>query len=212
MIRALTLDLYGTALEPRRPVAQTYAEHGQSWGVEQDATHLLAALRAAIEQTQREQRMLDDGRFFWQTVVRRATGCSDPDYFEGLFVYFGSPRAYRLAPGLEACCLDLTKAGVRLGIISNADTRSLQVIEGLGLSQLVDHVLLSAERPWDKPDPRIFMESCNLLDVAPNHTLHVGDSLLDDVQGAHGAGLQALHWGVEATHFDQVRDRVLSER
>ena len=40
---------------------------------------------------------------------------------------------------------------------------------------------------------------------------HVGDTLRDDIEGARGAGLQALHWGVDATHFSQVRDRVLAE-
>jgi REG-2-like HAD superfamily hydrolase len=212
MIGALTLDLYGTALEPRRPVAVTYAEQGQGWGVEQDPVRLMAAFRRAIQQTMLEQRMLGDGRDFWQAVVARATGCADPDYFEGLFLYFGSPRAYHLAPGLEECCLDLSRAGVRIGIISNADTRTRRVIEGLGLSQLADQILLSAELAWDKPDPRIFHEACQLLDMPPARTLHVGDSLLDDVHGARDAGLQALHWGVEVDHFHRVRDRVLAER
>ena len=212
MIGALTLDLYGTALQPRRPVSVTYAEHGQGWGVEQDATRLMSAFRRAIQQTMLEQRMLGDGREFWQTVVTRATGCDDPDYFEGLFLYFGSPRAYRLAPGLEDCCLELSQSGVRIGIISNADTRTRRVIDGLGLSQLVDEILLSAERPWDKPDPRIFHEACSLLDMPPARTLHVGDSLLDDIHGARDAGMQPLHWGVEVDHFHQVRDQVLADR
>ncbi len=211
MIRALTLDLYGTALQPRRPVAITYAEHGQGWGVEQDPEQLMVAFHNAIREIMTQQRMLGDGREFWQAVVTLATGCDDPDYFEGLFLYFGSPRAYRLAPGLEDCCLELSGHGVRLGVISNADTRTQRVLEGLGLSQLVDVVLLSAELAWDKPDPRIFHEACQLLDVPPKHTLHVGDTLRDDIEGARGAGLQALHWGVEATHFSQVRDRVLAD-
>lgn len=211
MIRALTLDLYGTALQPRRPVAATYAEHGQAWGVEQDHDRLLHAFHDALQLTTSEQRMLGDGRSFWRTVVERATGCVDPDYFEGLFLYFGSPRAYQLAPGLEDCCLDLSTAGVRLGVISNADTRTRRVLEGLGLSQLVDVVLLSAELAWDKPDERIFHEACQLLDSPPTRTMHVGDSLRCDVEGAQAAGLHALHWGTEATHFHQVRDRILSE-
>jgi REG-2-like HAD superfamily hydrolase len=212
MIQALTLDLYGTALQPRRPVTVTYAEHGQAWGVEQDPQRLMAAFQVALREVNAKQRMLGDGRDFWTEVVARATGCADPDYFEGLFIYFGSPRAYRLADGLEDCCLELTKAGVRLGVISNADSRTRRVIEGLGLSQLVDMVLLSADLPWDKPHPAIFHEACQLLDVPPARTLHVGDSLECDVEGGRGAGLQVLHWGVEAEHFDQVRDRVLDSR
>ncbi len=212
MINALTIDLYGTALQPQRPVAQTYAEQGQAWGVEQDPRRLEAAFRRALQQTLLEQRMLGDGRAFWETVVARATGCADPDYFEGLFIYFGSPRAYRLAPGLEDCCLALSEAGVRLGVISNADTRSRAVLAGLGLSQLVDHILLSAERPWDKPDPRLFHEACDLLEQVPGVVLHVGDSLHDDVHGARSAGMQALHWGHDVEHFDQVRRHVMAQR
>lgn len=209
MIRALLTDLYATALHPVRPVAVTYAERGRAWGVEQDPTKLMAAFHDALERTQAELRMLDDGRVFWETVVSRATGCDDLEYFEGLFRYFGSPEAYRLAPGLLDVCRELRAQGVKVGIVSNADTRTHAVLEGLGLSRVVDLTLLSGELPWDKPDPAIFHHACSKLGISPSEALHVGDSLRYDVLGARAAGCQALHWGVELTHFTEVKERIL---
>ncbi len=208
MIRALLIDLYATALHPVQTVAVTYAERGRALGVEQDPTNLMARFHVALEHTQTEQRMLGDGRVFWETVVARATGCDDPAYFEGLFRYFGSPEAYRLAPALLDCCHTLRAAGVKVAIVSNADTRTHRVTEGLGLAQVVDLTLLSSELPWDKPDPRIFHHACALLGTAPGRAVHVGDSLRYDVRGARAAGCRAWHWGVDVTSFAEVAVRV----
>jgi putative hydrolase of the HAD superfamily len=44
-----------------------------------------------------------------------------------------------------------------------------------------------------KPDPRIFRIACERLDVLPSETLMIGDRLELDIEGAIGAGLQAIH-------------------
>lgn len=33
-------------------------------------------------------RFVNDGRPFWQYIVRSSTGCSDPQYFEELYNYY----------------------------------------------------------------------------------------------------------------------------
>jgi putative hydrolase of the HAD superfamily len=43
-----------------------------------------------------------------------------------------------------------------------------------------------------KPDPKIFNEACRLLRVPSHSVLHVGDSIVDDIDGALGAGLQPV--------------------
>jgi putative hydrolase of the HAD superfamily len=60
------------------------------------------------------------------------------------------------------------------------------------LSDAFDAVLASAEVASQKPDPGIFLEACRRLGVLPHRTLHVGDSVVDDIEGARNAGLQAL--------------------
>ena len=50
----------------------------------------------------------------------------------------------------------------------------------------------SSELPAAKPDPRAFASACRFLDVEPNRCLMVGDSMVNDVRGARGAGLPAV--------------------
>jgi putative hydrolase of the HAD superfamily len=51
----------------------------------------------------------------------------------------------------------------------------------------------------EKPDPRIFRFALDALDVAPDRSLYVGDTVRFDVKGALAAGLQPVH--VDPYHF-----------
>ena len=209
-LRALLLDLYGTALFTRRPVGETYAALGRPWGVEQDPGALGRAFHSALDAVQGERPMTGDGREFWREVVGRCTGCADPAYFERVFVAMSDPAAYRLDPTLPAALAALRAAGFRLGVVSNADTRTRGIVEGLGLTPLVDTVLISAEVGLQKPDPRIFHLACARLGVTPGEAVHVGDSLDADVCGARAAGLAAWRYGRDVQDFAEVARRLLA--
>ncbi len=209
MLRALLMDLYGTAFRPIRPVAETYARQGRAHGVEQDQDRLMTRFQQVFTEVSGQQRMEGDGRAFWQRVVAEATGCDDAAYFEDLFRYFGRASSYRLDPHLLGCCARLRAAGLRLGIVSNADSRTRAVLAGLGLDRAVHEVLISGELPWDKPQPEIFHLACERLGVEPAQAVHVGDSPHFDLEGARGAGLLALHYGVQVRDFSAVERWVL---
>ncbi|MFH1469749.1 MAG: HAD-IA family hydrolase [Pseudomonadota bacterium] len=209
-LRALLLDLYGTALFTRRTVGETYAALGRDFGVEQDVSVLEPAFHAALAAVQDEQAMSGDGRPFWREVVRRCTGCGEEAYFERIYTAMGDPGAYRLDPTLPAALGALRAAGFRLGVVSNADTRTRAIVEGLGLDALVDTVVISAEVGIEKPDPRIFHLACDRLGVAPAEAVHVGDSLGSDVRGARGAGLTAWRYGHDVADFAEIARRLLA--
>ncbi|MEW6098705.1 MAG: HAD-IA family hydrolase [Pseudomonadota bacterium] len=56
-----------------------------------------------------------------------------------------------------------------------------------------------------KPDPRIFHEACRRLGVPPAQTLHVGDDLVLDVEGALNAGLRAAWVARPEIHPEPAR-------
>jgi putative hydrolase of the HAD superfamily len=62
----------------------------------------------------------------------------------------------------------------------------------LGIGSWLDHVFSSAEVGSAKPDPGIFAEACRRLSVPAERILHVGDTLVDDLQGPQTYGMQAL--------------------
>ena len=92
------------------------------------------------------------------------------------------------APALAA----LRARGVRLVVVSNWDCSLPQWIERAGLAELVDGVVSSAVVGFAKPAPEIFRVALELAGAAAEEALHVGDSLVSDVQGARAAGVRPL--------------------
>jgi FMN phosphatase YigB (HAD superfamily) len=54
----------------------------------------------------------------------------------------------------------------------------------------VKYVVISETVRAYKPHPRMFETALEQLKLAPHEVLHVGDSQVDDLQGAKGAGLR----------------------
>jgi putative hydrolase of the HAD superfamily len=105
---------------------------------------------------------------------------------------FGEPERWRAYDDVAPAFERLRSQGVKVGIISNWDTRLEKVLEGLGLGSLVDCVVSSAVVGLHKPDPRIFELACERLAVDPSRCAHVGDHYYSDVVGARAAGLRPV--------------------
>jgi putative hydrolase of the HAD superfamily len=92
------------------------------------------------------------------------------------------------APALE----ELRARGLRLVVVSNWDCSLPQVLAQAGLTRLVDGVVASAPVGAAKPDPRPFARALELAAVAPGEALHVGDSPVNDLEGARAAGIRGV--------------------
>ena len=79
-----------------------------------------------------------------------------------------------------------------LGMVSNWDSRLLKLCKGLGLDRYFDFKVISAVFGAAKPNPKIFEEALRKANVQASAAVHVGDSLEDDVRGAHLAGIRAI--------------------
>ena len=62
----------------------------------------------------------------------------------------------------------------------------------VGLLPLVDAAVFSGEVGWRKPSPHIFEAALGALGAEPHTTVHVGDRLREDVDGAHAVGMRAI--------------------
>jgi putative hydrolase of the HAD superfamily len=115
---------------------------------------------------------------------------------------FGRVDRWRAYDDVAPCFERLREAGVKTGVISNWDTRLSGLLDGLGLSPLLDTVVASAEIGLHKPDPRVFEYACARLQVEPERAAHVGDHYYSDYIGATAIGMQGVlidRHGLEAT-------------
>ena len=79
---------------------------------------------------------------------------------------------------------------VPIAVLSNADDAFLYpVLERHGLSNSFAAVLSSEEARYYKPHPSIFAQMLDRLSTPSEGILMVGDTLLDDIYGAHLAGM-----------------------
>jgi putative hydrolase of the HAD superfamily len=81
---------------------------------------------------------------------------------------------------------------LKLGIVSNFDTRIYSVLESLGIRGLFDAIILSSETGFSKPDSEIFKAAIEALGVPASQILLVGDNLHDDIEAGTRAGLAAV--------------------
>jgi HAD superfamily hydrolase (TIGR01509 family) len=92
---------------------------------------------------------------------------------------FGAAIAFLPCPGVLRSLCELRARGIAIAVVSNWDVSLPVVLASLGLSDLLDLVVTSAEAGVGKPDPGIFAFALERLGVAPERALHIGDEESD---------------------------------
>jgi len=126
------------------------------------------------------------------SLLCRRLGIPETDAVElsrAVYDAFGAASRWRAYEDVAPAFERLRAQGIKVGIISNWDTRLEGILRGLGLAPLIDTVVSSAVVGLHKPDPRIFELACRRLDVAPEACAHVGDHYYSDVVGARAVGI-----------------------
>ena len=202
---AVLFDATGTLFAPHPTVGAVYADVAAGFGIETSAGALDAGFVAAWRERAPARFEGDAARrtsdaqekVWWRHTVRRTFergGAPDPGdaCFEALFERFAQASSWRLFGDVQPALASLRERGLRLGVVSNFDSRLGRICDGLGLTLLLDFALASAEVGHAKPAREIFEAAVAAAGAAPERTLMVGESPDDDVTGAQAAGCQAL--------------------
>ena len=89
--------------------------------------------------------------------------------------------------------LTLLQQQYRLGIITNGCTGfQFKSIEGLGIKDYFDTILVSEAEQVRKPQPEIFYTALSRLKTTPEASVYIGDNSQADIIGAKNAGLKAI--------------------
>lgn len=121
-------------------------------------------------------------------VVARATGARTALALEALMDSLRFAAFDDAAPALRG----LRARGLRLVVVSNWDCSLGEVLARVGLRELLDAVVTSAEVGASKPDVRVFEAGLRAAGCAAADAVHVGDSPEHDVVGARAAGVRPL--------------------
>jgi putative hydrolase of the HAD superfamily len=104
-----------------------------------------------------------------------------------------SRERFELFPDALPVLREMKSEGYPLAILSDAQ-KVFYWEEGnmLGLNQFFDHIVLSTQFGFTKPDPRLFTIACSLLKVPLQQAVYVGNDPEKDVKGAKQAGMRAI--------------------
>lgn len=133
-------------------------------------------------------------RAWWGAFVREVLTRlgHDADWrvaLDTLYEEFTRPEVWKVFPDVFGTLERLKRQSYLLGLISNWDSRLPVLLERLGLTPFFDAISVSSLEGVEKPAPGIFLHTLDKLGVRAEQTLHVGDSPLEDYEGARQAGL-----------------------
>ena len=119
--------------------------------------------------------------------------------------YAGYQMEVRISDKMKEI-LAFCKEKVPMGIITNGTTdHQRPKIEQLGIRQWIpdQNIFISEEMGMDKPDKRIFCKACERMGIARENVWFVGDSYVNDIEGAQNAGLHTI-WIRRRSHNQQT--------
>lgn len=186
-VKAVLFDVYGTLIEFR--TAKYHSPYG----------NLLAAL--PLQRQQREQaihlfltRDLPAGEDVAAILRQLAPGLViPPDVLRNLATELDEHMACAsLYADSKEVLVALRRRNYRLALVSNLATPYRLPIRRLGLTEMVDELVYSYEIGWRKPQPEIFRHALKKLGVLPSEAIFVGDTMVDDIEGATGVGMRAF--------------------
>jgi putative hydrolase of the HAD superfamily len=199
-LKAIFFDAAGTLLRLTKTVGQHYAFVGAEIGLKLDPNKLDRAFTAAWTQMPKRAAMdgprPNDDKDWWRTLVDRVLDQTAPElkeldrdnFFEIAYEHFAEAGVWELYPEVIDVLAKL-QPRFQLAVISNFDGRLRFILEHLGVSKFFGHVFISSELGADKPDPEIFRRALNVIRLAPQEVLHVGDDEARDWMAATSAGL-----------------------
>jgi FMN phosphatase YigB (HAD superfamily) len=202
-VSAVSFDFFNTLVTPRHGVGRgaLVTQYLRAAGWESDPWEhtVLYDVFAAHGAEFDPEASVDDHRVFCARVARSLfsrmrvhvdASVADAHGVE-LWRILG-PEQFVLFPDVERTLARLRTAGLRLVIVSNWQCGLGTFCRALGISKYFEIVLASAEVGCEKPASAIFTELCRRLGLPGDRVLHVGDTEVDDVEGARQAGLHAL--------------------
>ena len=132
---------------------------------------------------------------FWQeyyTIFVERLGISDPDLPIALNDHANKAVQYQIYSETLPVLRELRKRGYLIGAVSNWNSALPHILKDLKLMDCLDSLVVSDQIGYHKPQPEIFRYALDSLGVPAISTVHIGDDLEADIEGARQAGIKPI--------------------
>jgi putative hydrolase of the HAD superfamily len=203
--KVIFFDAVGTLIETSDCVGGIYSRAAREFGFEAEPR----ILQLNFERSFRRQpplafpvgtpdaALIELEKDWWRNFVKEVfTGLGSfprfDEFFDELFERFRGHEFWRVYDDVAPVLAELKRRRLKLGVISNFDSRLYDVLRACGLDHFFDSVHISTRVGAAKPDAMIFQSALNHYSVEAREAWHVGDGLREDVEGAMAAGVNAV--------------------
>jgi len=223
-VQAVFFDAGFTLIFPSRPVIDCYLETARAVSHEHCDTKLREAFNRAWAAGTRsdpgDHRSSDAlERERWHRFTLKIAQ-EIPEllphhkaWLERLEGAFDTGDGWRLVSSAPPLLRDLRARGLKVAIVSNWHAGLHRIVSSVGLADLVDFVVCSADVGFRKPHPEIFQVALRQGSVPPSAVVHVGDTWDEDVVGAEAVGITPIHilGGPSTTRNPTTRHRTIAD-
>ena len=189
---AILFDAAETLFTTRGSVGEIYASVAHKFGSNAPASEIQQAFArhfpnsGPLNTTEEKQ--------WWKDVVRGVfedVGMVQnfDEFFDEVYDLFRDSRGWILFPETESVLESCRSHGLKLGVISNFDSRLYSALKDLRILHFFNSITICSEIGYAKPHPEIFRAAIRSLGVEPDRILFTGDSLLDDYVAGQKVGL-----------------------
>jgi putative hydrolase of the HAD superfamily len=207
-IKMVFFDVGGTLLDVAEPVGNTYAMYAQQYGKQVDPERLQENFLTAFQQMPplafgenfAEEVLLKAEYDWWFQLVSMVFSKFGefrkfPEFFAKVFLHYKQPTSWKLYDDVIPALEKLQERSIKIGIISNFDSRLFSLLDGFELRKYFASIHISSEVGFAKPDQKIFQIALQLNNISPKQAVHIGDSFIEDYEAAIKSGLWA--WQID---------------
>ena len=121
-----------------------------------------------------------------------ATGPAIDACAREIYAEWAACQHFELYDDVPTVLAELSRRGLRVGIISNSHRCLASFQAHFELQGLISASVSSSEHGLMKPHPSIFLAALQLVGADPSDAVMVGDSVRQDVEGGLKAGMRAV--------------------
>jgi putative hydrolase of the HAD superfamily len=204
-VKVIFFDAVGTLIETRYCVGEIYSRAAREFGFEAEPRIVQRNFELSFRRQPPlafpagtpEAALIELEKGWWRDLVRAVfdTLGSFPrfeEFFDEIFERFRGGEFWRVYDDVAPSLTELKRRGLKLGVISNFDSRLYDVLSASELDRFFDSVHVSTRVGAAKPDPAIFRAALNYHAVEARQAWHVGDNLREDVEGAMAIGINTI--------------------